>query len=134
MILWHQIVDVLRESIFAYAQMCHGNLGYGIVAVTFLTRVALFPLMVRGGRAARAPQAAMAPVRPQLDALKARYKDQPQKIQAEMQRLVKREGISMVPMIGTLVQAPVFIAIYSAVRQAAVVGGRFLWIKDISRP
>ena len=36
--------------------------------------------------------------------------------------------------IGILVQIPVFVALYEAVRQAAAIGGRFLWVRDISRP
>jgi hypothetical protein len=31
MLLWNQVVEVLREAIFAYAQACHGNIGFGIV-------------------------------------------------------------------------------------------------------
>ena len=34
MLLWNQIVDVLRESIFAYAQLFNGNVGAGILAVS----------------------------------------------------------------------------------------------------
>ena len=36
--------------------------------------------------------------------------------------------------IGALVQIPVFVALYAAVRQVAAIGGRFLWVRDISRP
>ena len=136
MMFWNQVVDVLREAIFAYAQACHGNIGYGIVAVTFLARLALFPLMVRIGRATAAHQAVMVRLQPQLDALKLKFKD-PLKLNKEMQRLFKREGVSMVPLsgcLGSLAQIPVLVALYSAVRQAALVGGRFLWIENIARP
>ena len=137
MVVWNQVVDVLREAIFAYAQACHGNIGYGIAAVTFLARLALFPLMVRIARASAAHQAVMTRLQPELDALKARYKGNPQKLNTEMQRLFRREGVSMVPLsgcLGSLAQVPVLIALYSAVRQAAVVGGRFLWIENIAAP
>ncbi|HET6957637.1 MAG TPA: YidC/Oxa1 family membrane protein insertase, partial [Vicinamibacterales bacterium] len=43
----------------------------------------------------------------------------------------------MVPLagvLGGLAPAPVLLALYAAVRQCAAVGGRFLWIADISRP
>jgi YidC/Oxa1 family membrane protein insertase len=48
-----------------------------------------------------------------------------------------RKGISPIPLagcLGTLLQAPVLIALYSAVRRVATVGGRFGWIRDISQP
>ena len=48
--LWSDIVDVLREAIFAYAQISNGNLACGIMAVTFLARLALLPLTLRLAR------------------------------------------------------------------------------------
>jgi YidC/Oxa1 family membrane protein insertase len=137
MILWHQVVDVLREAIFAYAQVCHGNIGYGIIAVTFLARLALFPLMLRVARASAAHQEAMTRLQPELAALKVRFKSDSQRLNTEMQRLFKREGVSMVPVsgcVGNLAPLPVLLALYSAVRQAALVGGRFLWIENIAFP
>lgn len=61
MLLWSHTVDVIREAMFAYAQISNGSVAYGIMAVTFL-------------------------------------------------------------------------ALFDAVRQCAAAGGRFLWIRDISRP
>src|SRR6266850_4395286 len=97
MLLWDQSVDVLREAIFAYAQLCHGNLGAGILAVTFLARLALLPLGIRIARAARAQQTAMQRIQPQLDAVRAKYKRDTRRIAEETQRLMKREGVSMTP-------------------------------------
>jgi hypothetical protein len=28
-VLWNESIEVLRESMLAYAQVCNGNLGYG---------------------------------------------------------------------------------------------------------
>jgi YidC/Oxa1 family membrane protein insertase len=36
--------------------------------------------------------------------------------------------------LGALLQTPVLVALYNAVRQSAAIGGRFLWIRDISKP
>jgi membrane protein insertase Oxa1/YidC/SpoIIIJ len=43
----------------------------------------------------------------------------------------------MVPLggcLGALLQMPVLLALFAAVRQCAAFGGRFLWIRDISKP
>lgn len=93
MLLWNQAVEILRESIFAYAQACNGNLGAGILAVTFLARLALLPLGIGLARAA-----------------------------ADRQRVL------------TLAQIPLVVALYSSVRQAAAVGGRFFWIRSLAIP
>jgi YidC/Oxa1 family membrane protein insertase len=134
--LWNQVVALLRESIFAYAQLCHGNLGCGILIVTFLARLALTPLGIRLARMARVQQRAMQRIQPELEALRAKYKGNSQKIAEETHRLMGREGVSMVPAgaLGGLAQIPILVALYSTVRQVATVGGRFLWIGDIAKP
>ena len=135
--LWDQIIDVLRESMFVYAQATNGNLAIGIMMVTFLARLALFPLSVRMARSAAAHQAAVAKIQPEITALQARLKGEPRRLAAETKRLFDREGISMMPassLIGGLTQMPVLLALFSAVRKTAAVGGTFLWVRDISRP
>ena len=137
MILWDQFVDVLRESMIAYAQICHGNLGYGILVVTCLARLALLPIGIRLAKAARVHQQVMERIQPQLDALRARHKGNARRLAEETERLMAREGISIFQMgglLGTLAQTPVFIALYLAVRRAAMLGGRLWWIRDVSKP
>jgi YidC/Oxa1 family membrane protein insertase len=134
---WDQVVDVIRESIFAYAQVCNGNLGLGILIVTFLARLALLPLGIRLARAAQAHQRVMARLQPEVDRIKNKYQGNPQRIAAETQRVFAREQVSLVPVSGCLggvVQVPVFVALYSSVRKAAAVGGRFLWVRNLSQP
>ena len=137
MMLWDQSVEVLRESILAYAQVCNGNLGYGILIVTFLARLALLPLGLRLAKVAEAHQRAMQKIQPELDALRRRYQRNPKRLAEETRRLMAREGVSPISAggcIGALVQMPVFVALYAAVREVATIGGRFLWVRDISRP
>ena len=135
--LWNESIEVLRESMLAYAQICNGNLGYGILIVTVLARLALMPLGLRLARVAQAHQRAMQKIQPELDALRQRYQRNPKRLAEETRRVMARGGISPISAggcIGAMVQIPIFIALYSAVRQAAALGGRFLWIRDISRP
>ncbi len=134
--VWNQLVDILRESIIAYAQVCHGNLGWGILLVTFLARLALMPLGIRLARAAHIQQSRMQRIQPALDALRVKHKGDSQRLAEETRRLLQREGISLMPAgaLGSIVQIPVFLALYSAVRQVAILGGRFAWIRDIARP
>jgi YidC/Oxa1 family membrane protein insertase len=137
MLLWGQAIEILRESIFAYAQACHGNLGAGILAVTFLARLALLPLGIRLARAAADQQRAMARLQPALEALREAHKQDSKRLAEETKRLFAREGVSPFSpggCLGALIQIPVFVALYSAVRQAAAFGGRFLWIRDLAKP
>ena len=135
--VWDQIVEVLRESVLAYAQVCNGNLGYGILIVTFLVRLALLPLTLRLTNAAQARQRAMQRIQPVLDALRRRHNGNPRRLAEESRRLLAREGVSSLPVagcVGGLVQLPVFLALYAAVRDVSAIGGRFLWVRDLARP
>src|SRR5215472_161054 len=137
MVLWSDTIEVLRESMFAYAHATNGNLAVGILIVTALARLAMFPLMVRVARAAARHQDRPRAVQPELDAIKARFKNDPVQAAVETRKVLTREGIPMIPLsslFGGLAPAPVLLALYAAVRQCSAVGGRFLWIADISRP
>ena len=137
MTMWTSAVEILREAMVAYAHATSGNLAAGILTVTFLARLALFPLMLRLSRAAAAHQARLKTIQPELDAVKLRFKTNPQRMAEDTKAVFTREGIPMVPLagvLGALAPAPVLLALYSAARQSAALGGRFLWIADISRP
>src|SRR5262249_51763768 len=76
-------------------------------------------------------------IQPQLDAIRARFKNDPARSAEETRRVFARERIPMVPfgsILGSLAPAPVLLALYSAVPQCVAAGGQFLWIADISRP
>jgi YidC/Oxa1 family membrane protein insertase len=137
MFLWTDAVDILRESMVAYAHATNGNLAAGILIVTVLARIAIFPLMIRVARASARHQDRVRAIQPELDAVKARFKNDPVHAAVETRKIFVREKIPMVPLaavLGGLAPAPVLLALYAAVRQCAAVGGRFLWIADISRP
>ena len=137
MLLWSHTVDILRESMFAYAQMSNGNIAYGIMAVTFLARLALFPLTLRLAKSAALRQEVMRRVAPQLEAVRTEFKNDPVRLAEATRRILAREGVSMIPAggcVGVLLQSPVLLALFDAVRQSAAIGGRFLWMRDIARP
>jgi YidC/Oxa1 family membrane protein insertase len=133
---WDQIVDTLRESMIAYAYVFNGNYGAGILAVTFLARLALLPITLRLARVVSAYQARLRKIQAELDEIKRRFANDSQQLNREVRSLFAREGISPVSTAGCLgaIAAPVVIALYSAVRQVAMLGGRFGWIRNISRP
>jgi len=83
--------------------------GLSIIALTFIVRIAVLPLSLRGIRSMRRMQI----VAPKIQALKEKYKEDPQRFQRETMELYKKEGVnpfsSCLPFI---LQIPFFIAIY----------------------
>ena len=137
MVLWDQAVYFLRDLMFAYAQATNGNLAAGIVAVTFVARVVLLPFTLHLARSAAVQQTVMRRLKPELDGIRAKFKNDPRRIADETRRIFEREGTSLVPLsgcVGVLLQAPILLALFQAVRQCAEFGGRFTWIRDIAKP
>jgi YidC/Oxa1 family membrane protein insertase len=111
------ILQPLIDVADAIIKFCHDDVGLSwglaIIALTFIVRLALLPLSLRGIRSMRRMQV----VAPKLQALKEKYKDDPQRFQRETMEVYKKEGVnpfsSCLPFI---LQIPFFIAIYSLLR------------------
>ncbi|MGB6230172.1 MAG: membrane protein insertase YidC, partial [Litorimonas sp.] len=89
-----------------------GNYGLGILALTFLIKLLMFPLFNKQYQS----QAKMKKVMPDVKKLQERYKDDRMKLQQEMMGLYKKEGVN--PAAGCLPIIPtifVFFALYKAV-------------------
>ncbi len=137
MIIWAQCVDLLRAAIFACSQAFGGNLAMGVVTVTFLVRMAMLPLTLRLARLSAAHQKAMQKLKPELERIRKRFKGKPKRLARETQRVFEREGVSPLSLkgcLGMVVQTPILLALFYAVRDVVRAGGRFLWIRNIARP
>ncbi len=97
----------------------------------------MLPLTLHLARLSDAHQAVLRKLQPELDAIRKRYKSEPERVMRETRRLFAREGAAFFPastFVGALLQVPILLTLFSAVRRVAELGGRFLWIRDISRP
>jgi len=105
---------------------------YGIIILlmTILIKLLLFPLTARSYKS----MAKMKVLKPEIDAIKAKYPDDSQKVQMETMKLYGTAGVS--PLGGclpTLLQMPILFAMYRffpssiELRQEA-----FLWADDLS--
>jgi YidC/Oxa1 family membrane protein insertase len=106
--------------------------GLSIVLLAVFLNVILFPLTIKSMKSMQKMQA----LHPQMEKLKAQYKDNPKKLNAEIMELYKKYKIN--PLSGCLpliLQMPVFIALYQALMRAIELrGNSFLWISDLSMP
>jgi len=113
----------------------HLNINYGWVLVIFgiAVRVILWPLNQTAMRASLKMQR----IQPELQALQKKYKNQPEKQQAEMMKLYKEHGMSpLSPLMGCLpmlIPMPVLFALYFVFQNTIEFRGvSFLWMADIS--
>jgi YidC/Oxa1 family membrane protein insertase len=108
-----------------------GNYGVAILIFTLFLKILFFPLANKSYKA----MGKMKLLAPQMQELKDKFKDDPQKMQQEMMALYKREKVN--PVSGCLpiiIQIPVFFALYKVLfvtiemRHAPFFG----WIRDLS--
>jgi YidC/Oxa1 family membrane protein insertase len=88
-----------------------GNYGIAIILLTVVSKVLFFPLTVKSMRSMRAMQA----LQPQINALRNKYKSDPQRLQRETMDLYREHKVN--PMGGCLpmlAQVPIFYALYLA--------------------
>jgi YidC/Oxa1 family membrane protein insertase len=115
-----------------------GNWGVAIILMTLLVRALLFPVNRRSQTAMARFQKKMKRLQPQLDEIKKRHADDPQKAREEQQKVTMREGL--VPPLGgclpVFVQIPIFFGLFSALRTAFELRHApfALWIDDLSQP
>lgn len=116
-----------------------GNYGLAIVILTILIRIVTHPLAHKGMKLQAKTMAEMQKIKPLLDEVNRKYKNDPAKRNQEMMRLYKEHGISpLAPLRGCLpmlIQIPIFFALYSLLIQYIDLrGASFLWIDDLSGP
>lgn len=109
--------------------------GLAIILLTIVSRVIMIPLTNKSQKS----MAAMKDLQPKMNEIRARYKGEPQKMNAELMKLYKKHGINpmgagCLPMV---LQMPIFISLFVALRKAVELRGAdtFLpWVSDLSKP
>lgn len=122
-------VPILRCLQFLYKYI--PNYGIGIILLTILMRLITFPLQYKSFKSMKKMQK----IQPQLQKLKEKYKDDPQRMQKETMELFKKAGAN--PLGGCLpmiLQMPIFFAFYQVLYNAVeLVDAPFMgWITDLS--
>jgi YidC/Oxa1 family membrane protein insertase len=132
--LWTNFVDLIHAILVGLAMVFGGNMALAIGVLSLGFRLALLPLTLRMAYRSLQIQAALRKVEPELSRIRKRYKDDPQRMWEETTRVHRREGINILSggsLLGILIQAPLFIGLFSAIRRGLTGAGRFLWIKDL---
>ena len=121
-IVW--FLDLINEYV--------GSWALSIIIFTLILKLVLFPVTAKGF----VSMAAMRKVGPKMKEIQDRYKDDRQKVSAEVVALYKKEGVN--PLGGCLpivAQMPFFIGFFFALREMVELRhASFFWISDLSIP
>jgi YidC/Oxa1 family membrane protein insertase len=109
------------------------NYGLAIIILTFGIKMLLFPLTYKSTKS----MSKIAHLQPQLNALREKFKDDKEKLNAEMMKFMKTNGYNPVGgCLPILLQMPIFFALYRVLfNSMELYQAPFIfWIHDLSRP
>ena len=106
------------------SQILGNSLGWAIIVITFIVRLALMPIMIKQSKNATVQQEKIAHIKPLMEDITKRQKEatsdaERMAINQEMMQLYRDNNISMTGGIGCLpllIQMPIFAALYAAIQ------------------
>ncbi|MDR1941807.1 MAG: membrane protein insertase YidC [Endomicrobium sp.] len=118
-------------SVLSFLHSLTGNYGWAIIILTVILQILMMPLTLKSLKSA----AAMKRIQPMIKAIQDKYKDNPQRLQAEMMNVYKSQKVN--PLGGCLpmlLQLPIFWAFFTMLRNTYELRneGWILWVKDLS--
>jgi YidC/Oxa1 family membrane protein insertase len=144
----------LADLLLLFLTLLHDHVvfdwGIAIIMLVILVRLVLHPLQKKSQISMQRFSRAMSAMKPELDALQSKFKDDPRRMQAEQMRLFREKGVSpggcvggMLPMFA---QMPIWMALYAVLyfafplrHQAPFFGvfqsfGDWAFLADLSAP
>lgn len=143
--VFHSTLRVIRWlslvllDLLNWLQLKTGSYGFAIILLTILVRVGTYPLTHKSMKIQARTMAQQAKLKPYIDEINKKYKDDPAKKNQAMMKLWKEHGVNPFGMlrgcVPVLLQMPFFIALYYLLDQAIELRGQsFYWIGDLSLP
>ncbi|HZB82978.1 MAG TPA: membrane protein insertase YidC [Rubrobacteraceae bacterium] len=131
--LFGPLIDVFGNAL-EYFHTMGAPWWLSIAILTVIVRSLLFPLTIKQVKSMRAMQ----DLKPEMDRLRAKYKDNKQRQQEELMKLYQERKVN--PLGGCLpllVQMPIFITMYYVIRgfdqtHPSFASGGILWFKDLT--
>ena len=134
---WFSTVSRLMLWILHMFYGLVGNYGIAIIMLTMLVRGCMVPLSLKQAQS----MARMQELRPEMDKIKEKYKNDMQKQSQATQELYRKHNIN--PLAGCLplfIQMPIFLGLYRALmvdvelRQAPLLGDAIRWCSNLAAP
>ncbi|GHT48177.1 membrane protein insertase YidC [Endomicrobiia bacterium] len=123
---------IIFNVLIYFYKLTH-NYGWAVIMIAAVIQILVSPLTLKSLRSA----AAMKRIQPAIKDIQTKYKDNPQRLQAETLNIYRSQKVN--PLGGCLpmlFQLPIFYAFFQMVKNAYELRneGWILWIKDLSAP
>lgn len=138
--MFNKIIDFMA-NIFNYLHDFIVNMGVSNVGLSYVLAILVFTLIIRllilpfNIKAANSTRG-MQKIQPELKKIQTKYKDNPEKLNAEMMKLYKDNNVSLTGgCLPSLLPLPILMALYYVFfRIDGMNGQSFLWIHDLGAP
>jgi len=135
--IWTLWLDTLGNALAFLSTDLALGAGVAVIGLTLLIRTVLLPITWSLAYRASIRQRQLAQLRPELERLKTVYKESPELLMQHTLALYRQRGLSFVDsrsLIGALVQMPLLLGMFQALRDGAGLASRFLWVTNLARP
>jgi YidC/Oxa1 family membrane protein insertase len=135
---WMRALCFILMEMLGFFHRIFTSWGLAIIALVITVRLLTFPLTQIGMKHQAAMMAQQAKLKPFLDKINEKYKDNPTKRNQEMMKLYREHNVNPFGMLKgcmwMLIQLPIFFALYKLLSQDFDLrGASFLWIEDLSK-
>src|SRR2546425_10965926 len=93
MVAWNAFVGFLAVVLSMLTTAYSGNLGFAIITLSLITRLALLPLTLGMARHAQAQQRILQTIRRAIDELKAKYETSHQQLDSDASKLYQKHAV-----------------------------------------
>jgi len=132
------IARFMYQILVFFSRWTH-NFGWAIVLLCLVTKIVFYPLTHHSFESMQKMQQQMKSIQPEMDALREKFRDNPQKLNKEIMGLYRKRGINPLAScqsgcLPMLLQMPVFFALYGILYNSIELrGAPFLgWVTDLS--
>lgn len=135
-----QVIQVAMLWLLTLAYKIVGNYGVAIIILVCIVRLILHPITKRGQINMMKMQKGMAHLKPKMEALQEQYKHDKQKLNEEVMKLYREEGINpagqVLGCLPMVLQMPIWVALWTTLNTNVELRHKpfFLWINDLASP
>ena len=141
-VFWSDLIILTTNGMHGLLRRLHSLLpvwGLNIIMLTVLVRLALMYFSRKQQAMGMKQQAVMARLKPDLDKLAEKYKDDPTALQQAKTRLMMQNGMNPLAMSGgcllLLFQMPIFMGLYFCLQESVFFRNQpFLWFPNLAAP
>lgn len=134
--IWHDWTALLAHALEQITSQFGVTEAMAIILLTFMVRAVLMPITLTSAVRMEANKQKMKLLKPELDALKLHYKDDPKKLANETLEFYRQHKIRLldrlaIASVGT--QSVFGMGLFQALNRAAF-SSKFLWIGNLGKP